>query len=227
MMLPEQTPEIRNMLELLRKCLDLRDKYMSVSNQRLGDNPRDHDGVFHGTAEGISDVTGVRPEAAGSYETKGEQFKPWRIYPRPPPPHWQWSMNHAVSSETDSPSDVFDFSQFEIPGAHKWEFEIDDKGIYQVYHDASGMSFPTSRDRHPCLVCHLDVDKKPIFDIPTIREYFMDLDFILGVISDGPAKSFAFRRLQYLRGKFTMYTLLNEFQEMTEMKVRPILLHLV
>jgi hypothetical protein len=52
----------------------------------------------------------------------------------------------------------------------------------------------------------------------------MDLDFVLGVISDGPAKSFAFRRLQYLRGKFTMYTLLNEFQEMTEMKVRPILL---
>jgi AMP deaminase len=48
----------------------------------------------------------------------------------------------------------------------------------------------------------------------------MDLDFILGVISDGPAKSFAFRRLQYLRGKFSTYTLLNEFQEMTEMKVR-------
>ena len=48
----------------------------------------------------------------------------------------------------------------------------------------------------------------------------MDLDFVLGVISDGPTKSFAFRRLQYLRGKFTMYTLINEFQEMTEMKVR-------
>ena len=70
------------------------------------------------------------------------------------------------------------------------------------------------------LSCYLDVDKKPVFDIPTIREYFMDLDFVLGVISDGPTKSFAFRRLQYLRGKFTMYTLINEFQEMTEMKVR-------
>jgi hypothetical protein len=68
--------------------------------------------------------------------------------------------------------------------------------------------------------CCLDVDKKPVFDIPTIREYFMDLDFVLGVIADGPTKSFAFRRLQYLRGKFTMYTLINEFQEMTEMKVR-------
>jgi AMP deaminase len=70
------------------------------------------------------------------------------------------------------------------------------------------------------LSCYLAVDRKPIFDIPNIREYFMDLDFVLGVISDGPAKSFAFRRLQYLRAKFTMYTLLNEFQEMTEMKVR-------
>jgi AMP deaminase len=48
----------------------------------------------------------------------------------------------------------------------------------------------------------------------------MDLDFVLGVIADGPTKSFAFRRLQYLRGKFSMYTLINEFQEMTEMKVR-------
>jgi len=48
----------------------------------------------------------------------------------------------------------------------------------------------------------------------------MDLDFVLGVISDGPTKSFAFRRLQYLRGKFNMYTLIDEFQEMTEMKVR-------
>ena len=47
----------------------------------------------------------------------------------------------------------------------------------------------------------------------------MDLDFILGFISDGPMKSFAFRRLQYLRSKFTMHTLLNELQEMTEMKV--------
>jgi AMP deaminase len=48
----------------------------------------------------------------------------------------------------------------------------------------------------------------------------MDLDFVLGVIADGPTKSFAFHRLQYLPEKFCMYTLINEFQEMTEMKVR-------
>ncbi|KAI0278278.1 AMP deaminase [Russula aff. rugulosa BPL654] len=201
---PDQTPEFGHMIEVLRKCLELRDKYMAASNQRLGDNPRDYDGAFHGIAEGFSDVMGVRPEATGSYEPIEEQFKPWRIYPRPPPPHWHWTADQAaVSSGRTSPSDVVDFTEFGIPGAHEWEFEIDDKGVYQVYDDVT------------------DVDKKPVFDIPTIREYFMDLDFVLGVIADGPTKSFAFRRLQYLRGKFTMYTLINEFQEMTEMKRAP------
>lgn len=61
--------------------------------------------------------------------------------------------------------------------------------------------------------------KKPAFDIPSIKEYFVDLDYILGVISDGPTKSYAFRRLKYLASKFTMYTLLNEFQELADMKV--------
>lgn len=148
---PDQTPEFGRMLELLRKCLDLRDKYMAVSGQRLGDDPRDHDGVFHGTAEGISDVMGVRPEVTGSYEPVKEQFKPWRIYPPPPPPHWHWTADQAVSAGKADYSDVFDFTQFEIPGAHEWEFEIDDKGIYQVYHDATGMFF-SPHERPLCLV---------------------------------------------------------------------------
>jgi AMP deaminase len=58
-----------------------------------------------------------------------------------------------------------------------------------------------------------------MFDVPSIREYFVDLDYVLGVISDGPAKSFAFRRLKYLTSKFTMYSLLNEYQELADMKV--------
>ncbi|KAH9979954.1 AMP deaminase [Lactifluus volemus] len=201
----DQNPELSNVHEVLRKCLKLRDKYIAVSNQRLGDNPRDHDAIFHGIPEGISDVMGVRPEASTSpFESTVEQFKPWRIYPPPPPPHWHWKADQVVSSTgTASSHDAFDFSQFEIPGKHEWKFEMDDQGIYQIYLDATAS------------------DKKPIFDIPSIREYFMDLDFVLGAISAGPAKSFAFRRLEYLRSKFTMYTLLNEVQEMTEMKSVP------
>ena len=53
----------------------------------------------------------------------------------------------------------------------------------------------------------------------SIREYFLDLDYVLGVISDGPTKSFAFRRLKYLQSKWSMYCLLNEYQELADMKV--------
>ena len=67
---------------------------------------------------------------------------------------------------------------------------------------------------------HLEDDGKPVFKIPTIKEYFVDLEYILGVISDGPTKSLAYRRLRYLASKFDMYYLLNEYQEVSDMKVR-------
>jgi AMP deaminase len=60
----------------------------------------------------------------------------------------------------------------------------------------------------------------PLFAVPSIREYFVDLDYVLNVISDGPTKSFAFRRLKYLSSKWSMYSLVNEYQELADMKVR-------
>jgi AMP deaminase len=47
----------------------------------------------------------------------------------------------------------------------------------------------------------------------------MDLDYVLGAVTDGPTKSFAYKRLKYLASKFTMYALLNEYKEMAAMKV--------
>ena len=47
----------------------------------------------------------------------------------------------------------------------------------------------------------------------------MDLDWVLGVVADGPTKTFAFRRLKYLTSKWNMYSLLNENQELADMKV--------
>lgn len=54
-----------------------------------------------------------------------------------------------------------------------------------------------------------------------MREYFIDLEYVLGVCADGPAKSFAFRRLKYLASKWNLYTLLNEYQELADMKRVP------
>jgi AMP deaminase len=47
----------------------------------------------------------------------------------------------------------------------------------------------------------------------------MDLDEILNIISDGPTKSYAYRRLCYLESKWNMYLLLKEFQEIADSKV--------
>ncbi len=55
--------------------------------------------------------------------------------------------------------------------------------------------------------------------MPSVKDYYVKLDYILEVISDGPTKSFAFRRLRYLESKFQMYTLLNDYQEMAASKV--------
>lgn len=49
----------------------------------------------------------------------------------------------------------------------------------------------------------------------------MDLDEVLNISSDGPSKSFAFRRLSYLEGKWNLYSLLNEYQEMADSKRVP------
>ncbi|UKZ80023.1 AMP deaminase [Trichoderma virens FT-333] len=52
-------------------------------------------------------------------------------------------------------------------------------------------------------------------------QFYMDLERILTASSDGPSKSFAFRRLQYLEGKFNLYALLNEYQETADSKKVP------
>lgn len=199
-------PEFYPILESLQKCLELRDKYMLRSGQQLGFNPKDHDGVFTGLDDDIATVTGIRPDAdRDGRSPPASPFTPWRIYPRPPPPHWHWRGTQAVppsqSGHSDDEDEEFVFENCKIPGADGWHFEMDEKGVFQVY--------------------ETEDDRTPKFDIPSIREYFMDLEYVLGVIADGPSKSFAFRRLNYLTSKFTMYSLLNETQELVDMKSVP------
>ncbi|KAJ2926303.1 hypothetical protein H1R20_g10790, partial [Candolleomyces eurysporus] len=202
--------EQAHLLQAFQKCLDIRDKYMLKSRQRLGDDPRDYDGVFKGVDEKGADVCGVRPDTNLRSLSKTDHpnpgFEKWKIYPEPPPPHWHWKQDQVVSAtgQNHAHGDNFDFGKCEIPGPIEgWSFKMDVKGVYQVYDDGK------------------EEKDKPAFDIPDIREYFIDLEYVLSVIADGPTKSFAYRRLKYLASKFTMYSLLNEFQEMADMKRVP------
>ncbi|CAG8532540.1 1344_t:CDS:2 [Racocetra fulgida] len=143
--------ELETIYTDFQKCLELRDKYMKLSLQRLGDNPKDKDS--------------------------------WVIYPQPPKPTWEKPQSqyesHKRHNEKKTVGEDFKFEECNIPEEH---------------------------------------DGKPAYVVPRSNEYFRDLDYILKVISEGPAKSYAYRRLRYLEGKWNMFVLLKEYQEVVDSK---------
>jgi hypothetical protein len=134
--------ETTRIFQALRRCLELRDKYMGCSLQRLGDNPQDFD----------DEDLPPHPESGPYYEaTAGDAIPPseeprkfakWRIYPRPPPPRWHWTdtsqgqvPEHHDKERIVQEMEEFEFEKCEIPGAcdKGWTFKMDDKGVYQIY----------------------------------------------------------------------------------------------
>jgi AMP deaminase len=137
------TSELASLFQSLGQCLDLRDKYIVKSLQRLGDNPRDYDGHFAGLDDGMAEVSTVRPDSNfRSNQPPPSPFEPWKIYPSPPPPQW-----HRTDTEKVVPADgsnpyratsEFVYEDCPIPGPHSWGFAIDEQGVFQVYEDVQG-----------------------------------------------------------------------------------------
>jgi len=189
------TTELSSIYTNIQKVLDLRHKYIRLSLQRNFDNPKDDPA--------------------------------WRIYPTPPEPVWNdsskqrrnaggSSLQNSGILEPNEPAkpprkmgtnigeDFHLEDCLPVPGPGEMSFRLDSSGVYQVYETAKSAELDT-----------------PIVSIPTLREFYIDLDSILDISSDGPSKSFAFRRLQYLEGKFNLYYLLNEYQETADTKKVP------
>ncbi|KAG2176979.1 hypothetical protein INT43_007633 [Umbelopsis isabellina] len=175
--------DLREMYGKFQTCMDLRDKYMEYSGQRLFDNPKDQ--------------------------------PTWNIYPPPPPPSWpippkdEWDKRQKqearrAADPIGSVGNDFHKDEVKIPGKHEFSYKLDSNGVYQVYKSDQDMKAG-----------------KTFTKVPEPREYYSDLDNVLGVISDGPIKSFAFRRLRYLESKWNLYVLLNEYQELAESKRVP------
>lgn len=142
----------------------------------------------------------------------------WEIYPPPPEPAWDEGKEYQPGN-VGGPSDLVgkkrkmgedigeDFDLDELmptPGPSSWIYRLDGNSVYQVYESE------TAADR-----------QEPKVEIPSLRDFYMDLDAVVDVSTDGPTKSFAFKRLSYLEGKFHLYTLLNEYQEIADSKKVP------
>lgn len=115
---------------------------MFKSKQRLGDNPKDFDGKFQGLDDERADVSGVRPDSDYSKNRPPEQpAATWKLYPRPPRPHWHLTDDDTLTSSGGhhtAKRSSFHFEDCDIPGPHPWRFEIDEKGVYQIYDSPKG-----------------------------------------------------------------------------------------
>ncbi|KAI9927327.1 AMP deaminase [Aspergillus wentii] len=177
------TSELNVIYRKIQGLLERRSKYIRLSLQGPGDNPKDDRG--------------------------------WKVYPPPPEPAWDDDKDVGKSSDSSSRGqkrrkmgqdigEDFDMAEFmPLPGESDLVFKLDHNSVYQVYKPGN------------CAESH-----EPIVQIPSLRDFYMDLDAVIDVSIDGPAKSFAFKRLSYLEGKFQLYSLLNEYQE-SKMKKSP------
>lgn len=139
----------------------------------------------------------------------------WDIRPPPPEPAWDdkepekigdssipGRMRRKMGQDIGEDFDMADFMP--LPGESNWDFKLDGSSVYQVYESEDAK-----------------LAQHPVVHIPSLRDFYVDLDTVLDVSTDAPTKSFAFKRLSYLEGKFQLHSLLNEYQEMADSKKVP------
>ena len=189
------TAELSAIYTNVQKVLDLRHKYIRLSLQHDFDNPRDDPGwkIYPPHPEPVWNDSSKERRNASSSLQNSTILEPAEASPKPP-----------RKMGTNIGEDFFMDDLLPLPGPSEMTFRMDSGGVFQVYENAKSAELDT-----------------PIVAIPTLREFYIDLDAILEISSDGPSKSFAFRRLQYLEGKFNLYYLLNEYQEIADSKKVP------
>ena len=215
------TSELSTIYTNIQRILDIRHKYIRLSLQEPGDNPKDDPGwiIYPPPPEPVWDEENNRPIIS---QPGSENLN---VSKSPSPntgDQYEENENCSVHTVTEKPRLVpvsprrprkpgqnigedFDMSDLlPLPEESEMTFKLDNEGVFQVYETLKSVEL-----------------EAPILSIPTIRDFYMDLDIILQISSDGPTKSFAFRRLQFLEGKYNLYFLLNEYQEMADSKRVP------
>ena len=214
---PHITTELSTIFKNIHKVLDIRHKYIRLSLQGPNDNPKDDPGfniyppppepAWVGDRDNALNGTRAATSVANSMQNSmvlpdGRQSAPGT------PVKPDGSQSEKATKKRKPGQDIgedFDMEDLlPLPGPDETTFRIDDNGVYQIYENAQALEADT-----------------PVLNVPTIKEYYVDLEDILNISSDGPSKSFAFRRLQYLEGKYNLYTLLNEYQETADSKKVP------
>uniref|UniRef100_A0A4W6CE99 AMP deaminase n=1 Tax=Lates calcarifer TaxID=8187 RepID=A0A4W6CE99_LATCA len=78
-------------------------------------------------------------------------------------------------------------------------------GLIYVYNDAAAADKHQPKDL-PC---------------PDYTTFIDDMNFLIALIAQGPTKTYSHRRLKFLSSKFNVHEMLNEMEEMKELKMNP------
>jgi AMP deaminase len=213
--------EIEAICKKIKTVLDLRLAYLKVSLQCPGDNPKDEETweIYPPPPEPVWNEDKVRPAPGNGDAEPGSLSNSLYIGDAVSTAHGTRAGSAPSVAGSDVPmpqsptarkrrkagqaiGEDFDMNECSIPGKSSLglNFTLDERSVYQVY------------EQDP---------RKPIVQVPTLRDYYIALDTIGDIATDGPAKSFAYRRLQYLEGRYNLYTLLNEYQEIADTKKVP------
>ncbi len=216
------SPELSAISINIKKVLDARHKYIGLSLQGPNDNPRDSPDwkIYPPPPQPTWDENKNRPI---NQTSASNSMSNSRVFP--PGPERLSSddlssnsfIRNSAQQQEISPTvkqrkpgqdigEDFDMKDL-LPLPTKDErmsFELDKGSIYQIFETSQNLS-----------------NSSPAVRVPTLRDYYMDMEDIQKVSSDGPTKSFAYRQLDILEGKFHLYFLVNSYQETADCKKVP------
>ena len=211
------TPELNAIFVNIKRVMDIRRKYIRLSLQGPSDNPKDSPDwhIYPPPPKPVWDDIKNRPIGidSGANSLSNSKVLPSEQDQQRSPPmsaisaggeHAQQAISTTKKRKMGQAiGEDFDMSDLlPLPGAEgETTFKLDQNSVYQVYKS--------------------EESETPLLHVPTLRDFYMDLDEVQEVASDGPTKSFAFRELEILEGRFTLHTLENGYQETADSKKAP------
>ncbi|KAL6720714.1 AMP deaminase [Lecanora helva] len=209
------SPELSAICANVQRVLEIRQSYIELSLQGSDDNPKDSNDwkIYPPPPNPIWDINKNRPSSqisGGAGLSKSKSL---------PEETGDSKTSHLSSSSlpSGSPSvkqrkpghDVgedFDMADLlPLPGDDEdVSFGLNEGSIYQIYQTSKAGKRPS-----------------PLVEVPTLRDFYKAMDEIQAISSDGPTKSFAYRQLDILAGKFQLYFLVNSYQETADSKKVP------
>lgn len=215
------SPELSEISQNIKKVLDIRHKYISLSLQGPDDNPKDGPGweiyprppnpTWDDRNRPVTQTSGgnsLSNSRTLGTDSDGPQASGLSLSPLAEDSTQQPPVSPIVQRRKPGQDIGADFNMgYLVPlpcNDETISFKLDKGSVYQIYKNAQSQQ-----------------DSSPLINVPSLRQYYKDLDEIQNVSSDGPTKSFAYRQLDILDGKFHLYFLVNSYQETADCKKVP------